>query len=167
VIRPATPADAPALAELARRTWHEAFGWSVSTDDAARELDETRSESYFLRALADDTILVDERDGALVGYVQVGDVDIPEIEARPGDRALRRLYVEPALQRRGIGRALLEAALGHPRIAAAPRVYLQVWERNTAAIGLYERFGWRRVGTTRFRIGNELVEDLVMLLERG
>jgi hypothetical protein len=32
----------------------------------------------------------------LLGYVQFGYVDIPEVRGRPGDRGLRRLYVETA-----------------------------------------------------------------------
>jgi GNAT superfamily N-acetyltransferase len=53
--------------------------------------------------------------------VQAGDVTIAGVDAQPGDQSVRRLYVETALQVRGIGRSLLEAALEHPRLASAPR----------------------------------------------
>jgi hypothetical protein len=69
-IRPATPNDVPALSVLAKRTWCEAFGSSVSLDQAAAELEETRSEAYFTRALREQTILVAEKNDALVGYVR-------------------------------------------------------------------------------------------------
>ena len=35
IVRPAAPADVPALADLARRTWADAFGDTVSPDDLA------------------------------------------------------------------------------------------------------------------------------------
>ena len=68
--------------------------------------------------------------------------------------------------RRGWGRKLVEAALAHPRLAHADRIYLQVWERNEPAIRLYESVGFDVVGTTSFTIGGTAAEDLVMMLDR-
>ena len=167
VIRAATPRDIPELADLARRAWLDAFGDSVDADDAAAEVEETRSERYFANALLTKTILVAEAGGALLGYAQAGNVEIPEVDARVGDKALHRLYVDPEAQGRGLGPKLLEAALEHPSLADADRVFLTVWEQNERAVRLYERFGFRTVGTTTFTIGSEVVEDLVMLLDRG
>lgn len=166
-IRPVTEADLPPLADLARRTWLDAFGDSVSADDAAAEAEDTRSEECFRASLRTDTILVAEAGGQLVGYVKFGEVEIPEVDAEPGDGGLHRVYVETAQHGRGIGRELMHAALSHPRLQAAPRVYLQVWEENRTAVGLYESLGFRTVGTTRVTIGtNGVGEDLVMVLER-
>jgi ribosomal protein S18 acetylase RimI-like enzyme len=154
LIRPARADDVPALADLARRTWLDAFGATVSPENAAAEAEAGRSEERFHRALAERTILVSEDGGALVGYVEFG------------DREVHRLYVETALQGRGIGRALLETALAHPRLANAKRVALQVWDENVRAVRLYESVGFRRAGTTAFAIGDEVVEDAVFELER-
>jgi ribosomal protein S18 acetylase RimI-like enzyme len=150
----------PALADLALRTWTDAFGESTA------DLEQTRSEAYFAQALREKVVLVAEARGALVGYVQIGDVEIPEVEAQPRDQALQRLYVETDLQGSGIGRALLQAALRHPRLANAARVFLQVWEANERAVRLYESVGFERAGTTRFAIGAEEMEDLIMVLDR-
>jgi ribosomal protein S18 acetylase RimI-like enzyme len=167
-IRPARASDVPALSELAKRTWSDAFGGSVGRDDEAAELEKTRSEAYFREALRRDAVLVAESDGALVGYVQFGDVHIADADIRTGDQELQRVYVDTELQGLGIGRRLMDAALRHPRLAAAGRVYLQVWERNPRAIGLYESFGFEAVGTTAFMIGGgEPAQDLVMLLDKG
>jgi diamine N-acetyltransferase len=110
---------------------------------------------------------VAEEDGALLGYVQFGDVGIPEVQAKPGDQGLQRVYVETALQGRGLGRRLVEAALQHPRLAEAKRVFLQVWDENERAVRLYESVGFRKIGTTTFTIGSEVTEDVVMLLDRS
>jgi len=164
--RPATADDVPALSALAKRTWLDAFGHTVDPETAAVELDTTRSEAFFRAALETRTTLVAEEDGRLVGYVQFGDVDIPEADAGPGDRELHRVYVETAQQGRGIGRRLVEEALRDPRLAEARRIFLQVWEENERAVRLYESLGFHPVGTTAFTIGSgQVVEDVVMLLE--
>jgi len=167
LIRPAQTGDVRALSALAKRTWSAEFGSSLSPDDEVVELEETRSEAYFSNALPEKTILVAEANGALLGYVQFGDVEIPEVDARPGDQGLQRLYVETALQGCGLGRRLMNAALQHPRLAEARRIFLQVWDENERAVRLYESLGFQKVGTTTFTIGSEVMEDLVMVLDRG
>ena len=154
MIRPAGVEDVAALADLARRTWLDAFGASVSAENAAAEADAGRSEERFRVALDERTILVAEESGSLAGYVEFDDSE------------LRRLYVKTALQGRGIGRALLDAALTHPRLASAERVALQVWDENARAVRLYESVGFRRTGTKQFAIGDEVVEDAVFELKR-
>ena len=165
-IRPATSNDVPALADLAKRTWSDAFGSSVSPEDEAAELERKRSVTYFDDALQRDTILVAASDDALLGYVQFGDVNIPGVDVRPGDQELHRLYVESAMQGRGLGRRLMSAALEHPRLATAPRIYLTVWEQNVRALRLYATFGFRKAGMVSFAIGSEVVEDLLLMLDR-
>jgi ribosomal protein S18 acetylase RimI-like enzyme len=165
-IRSARATDVPALSDLAKRTWTEAFGADLAGEDEAAELETTRSESYFVRALEEKTILVAEAEDGLVGYVQFGEVEIPEVEVQPGDRGLHRLYLDTAWHGHGLGRRLLEAALRHPRLAEAERIFLQVWDENDRAIRLYESFAFRRVGTTRFSVGSEVMEDAIFVLER-
>jgi len=165
-IRPATAGDAVKLAALAQRTWADAFGWSVDAPDVDEELRRNRSAEYFLGALGASTILVAETGGRLLGYAQFGRCEIPEVATKPGAE-LHRVYVDREFQNRGLGTQLVTAALAHPGIAAAPRVYLQVWEDNAGAVRLYQRFGFRTVGRTRFTIGaGQVLEDLVMVLER-
>ncbi len=154
-IRAARADDLPELAALAARTWLDAFGATLAPENAAAEAGEGRSEERFRAALTHRTILVAEQMDALVGYVEFDDDE------------LCRLYVETELQGHGIGRALLEAALAHPRLANAERVVLQVWDENTRAVRLYESVGFRRVGTKQFTIGDEVVEDAVFELDRA
>ena len=164
-VRPARLSDIPLLADLAKRTWADAFGGGVSAEDAATALEEERSEDYFAEAIREKTILVTEADGALLAYAQFGDVEIAGVEVQPGDQGLQRLYVETVLHGRGLGRQLMEAALQHPRLAKARRIFLQVWAENARAVALYESLGFEKVGSTTFAIGSELVQDLVMVLD--
>ncbi len=57
--------------------------------------------------------------------------------------------VQPTAQRRGIGGALLDAALAHALAAQAHRVLLEVAVDNAAAIGLYRSRGFADIAHRR------------------
>lgn len=91
----------------------------------------------FDRALVHDTstILLAEDDGSVVGTAMAG---------FDGHRGwIYYLGVVPERQRRGIARALLDAACDWLRQQDCPKVELMLREGNPAA-GLYERLGWER-----------------------
>jgi RimJ/RimL family protein N-acetyltransferase len=69
---------------------------------------------------------------------------------------------------RGLGRALLDAAIGWARGAGAHKVWLEVWPHNTAAIALYQRAGFAEEGHKRRhyrRRNGELWDTLLMGLQ--
>jgi len=57
--------------------------------------------------------------------------------------------VAPAARRRGVGKALMAAALAAAAQAGARRAFLEVAVDNAEAVGLYERLGFRRNGLRR------------------
>jgi GNAT superfamily N-acetyltransferase len=61
---------------------------------------------------------------------------------------LDRLYIEPASWRRGLGRALLDAAMEELRERRFQEVTLWTAEWNTSR-GFYEANGWKLDGATR------------------
>jgi ribosomal protein S18 acetylase RimI-like enzyme len=66
----------------------------------------------------------------------------PSLWAEGLDAYLEELYVAPPRRGRGIGRALLEAAMEAAREAGARRIELGTSETDTAARGLYESCGF-------------------------
>jgi ribosomal protein S18 acetylase RimI-like enzyme len=165
IIRAVETGDIAALAELARRTFSEAFGHSLSASDLAFHLQNNLSDAYFRAAADIDVFLIAEVDARLIGYAQSGAVEIPAPGRSPGDQELRRLYVESAFQGRGIGRRLLDAILSHPRLKAPANVFLDVWEQNDGARRLYERYGFAVVGAHTFAVvsGAASTRDLIMV----
>jgi putative acetyltransferase len=105
-----------------------------------------------------DTIaLVADAGGELVGQL---DLHL----ARYGVADLGML-VAAGWRGRGVGGALLAEALARARAAGAHKIALQVWPHNTAAIALYERFGFQREGYLRRhyrRRSGELWDAVVM-----
>src|SRR5262245_32390702 len=119
LIRTATLEEAPALAELARRTYADAFGGSMSAPDLAAHLEKNLSTEKIAEMLAADTFLLAEADGRMVGYVQFGRCDFEQAD-QATDQELRRLYVLAEYQNRGVGTQLIEAALEQPGMKDAP-----------------------------------------------
>lgn len=165
IIRSAEAGDTAALADLARRTFRDAFGHSLSEPDLAAHLQNNLSDAYFRAAAAADIFLLAEIDARLIGYAQFGAVEIPAPGRSPGDQELRRLYVESAVQGRGIGQQLLDAALAHPCLKEARNVFLDVWDRNDGARRLYERYEFAVVGAHTFAVasGAAATRDLIMV----
>jgi ribosomal-protein-alanine N-acetyltransferase len=101
--------------------------------------DDPWSPEAFLAALAAGHHYLSAREGdSLIGYVGL---------ARVGSEAeVHTLAVDPAHQRRGIGRALLRAILDH---AEGATVFLEVRTDNDSAIRLYRSEGFDVIGIRR------------------
>ena len=91
---------------------------------------------------------------SLAGHIAIGETDPVEsphfvVLSAKSDKQLveiKRLFVAPSFRARGVGEALLEAALSYAKAHAFHSV-LEVTADRLAAIRLYERGGWRRIGT--------------------
>ena len=92
------------------------------------------------------TILVALLDGELAGCLTlVPGPGGPYAETeRPGEAGIRMLGVDPARQGRGVGRALMLAAIERARAAGARRLTLVVRADNPPAHALYRGLGFRR-----------------------
>ncbi|HTZ70324.1 MAG TPA: GNAT family N-acetyltransferase [Acetobacteraceae bacterium] len=73
------------------------------------------------------------------------------------------LAVAPAVRRQGIGRALVEAAVAHARIAGAAKFFLEVSVKNHLARALYRDLGFTEVGR-RKRYYSDGADALVLSL---
>ena len=85
--------------------------------------------------------------------------------ALAGEAEILTLAVDPAARRRGVGRALVEAAAVLARGAGAQEMFLEVATDNPAALGLYAGTGFATVGQRRgyySRPNGERVDAVVM-----
>jgi ribosomal-protein-alanine N-acetyltransferase len=122
ILRPATRADGPALADVHAT----AFDSPWAADDILR--------------FAEDRggfVVAAEEGGALAGFILCRMI--------AGEAEVLTLAVRPAARRRGIGRALLEAALALSASTAAT-MFLEVAADNPGAVSLYAGAGFETVG---------------------
>ncbi len=146
MIRPARADDAVAIAALDAATW---------------SFDVTPSPRSSVPSSIDG-MLVAEDGGEIVGYVAVGRATRLESNRHVAD--IRGLAVAPDHQGRGLGRALVEAALDAARERGARKVTLRVLGPNTAARALYESCGFVVEGVRRdeFLLDGRYVDDVLM-----
>lgn len=131
ILRPETAADAPAISRLVT----EAFATAPHADGNEAEIVER------LRA-ADALLLslVAEEDDSLIGHIAASAVTVGET---PGWACIAPVSVVPAHQRRGIGAALMRAALQALRDRGAGGVVI------LGDPAYYNRFGLTADGRRR------------------
>jgi len=85
-----------------------------------------------------------------------------------GEAEILTVGVAPWARRRGIGKALMIAAIGVARGAGATEMFLEVDVDNAGAVSLYERLGFERAGLRKAyydRGSNGRADALVMRLD--
>ncbi|WP_285243630.1 GNAT family N-acetyltransferase [Pseudarthrobacter sp. fls2-241-R2A-127] len=93
------------------------------------------------------TTWVAEREGTVIGSVTLALAGEPYADiALPDELEFRMLVVDPAVQRSGAGRAMVEAIIGYARTLPGIRaVALTTGKDWESAHGLYRRTGFHRV----------------------
>jgi len=130
IIRPARLPEAPALtaiAHAAKRRWGYPEAW-INAWSAALTITPAAIEAH--------SVLVAEIGGTVCGVAVLADCH--------AHWSLEHLWVDPTMQRQGIGRALFESVF---RQAARRRAGVLRIESDPQAVGFYERMGARRTGT--------------------
>ena len=162
IIRPATPADAPALVELGRAVGSEKEGWLI-TERNWRSVADERRYLRTLRRYEHAAVFVAEAPEGIVGRLSLAR------DSHPASHHVADLglMVSASHRRRGIGRALLDEAVRWARAAGVRKLELHVFPHNAPAIALYEHYGFAREGYRRahYRRGREYVDAILMALE--
>lgn len=104
-------------------------------------------------------LAVRDEDGAVVGTVTGVDHELLFNDPEEGS-SLWTLAVDPAAGLPGVGGALTKALAEHFRSAGRAYMDLSVAHDNAAAIGLYEKLGFRRVPVLAIKRKNAINEPL-------
>ena len=140
IIRPMRAADLPAVMEVAEAGIPQPWSEAVWREELAGRF---------------GLYLVLQEGAEISGFVGV---------KRIADEAhVMSLAVRPAGRRRGLGRALVNAALASPALAGVSRVHLEVRPSNEAARALYASLGFAQTGVRKNYYGDE--DALLMTLD--
>lgn len=139
-VRDATPADLPRILAITNQAIAETTAlWTIAPATL-----ETRGAWMAERLAAGFPVLVAEADGAVAGFGSFGPF-------RPHDGYLHTaehsLYVDPAWQGRGLGRALLAALMLRAKAMGKHAMVGGIEAGNAASIHLHERAGFAVCGT--------------------
>ncbi len=84
--------------------------------------------------------------GSSGAFALLADDGFVLVRALAGEAEILTLAVRPAARRRGLGRALVQAAAAGAHEAGAESLFLEVAADNAAAIALYAECGFEPVG---------------------
>jgi ribosomal protein S18 acetylase RimI-like enzyme len=158
VVRPADLSDAEGLARVRIASWRAAYRGIVPDIvldgfDAVAEVVTWRQRLTGVSDACTAVALVVEppTPSPLIGFVTTG----PARHAgEAGLGEVWAIYVAPDAQRRGAGRALMDAASRDLATRGFGEAVLWVFEANAPARAFYERLGWTPDGAAKtFEIG--------------
>lgn len=146
-IRPACAADAAALAAI----------------DAGSQVNPW-SEDQFAALGSDagsysETALVSDENGRVDGYVLFAQV--------LDEASIHRIAVDPDYRGRGLGQALLQAAMNHMQRSGASRCLLEVRRSNAVARRLYEANGFHLDGIRKDYYPSRSGREDALLMSRS
>jgi N-acetylglutamate synthase-like GNAT family acetyltransferase len=160
-VRPAVPADYPAIARITRDAYLAAGYFEDAEHPYMRQIQDVATRAG--RA----TVWVAERAGRIVGSVTLALAGEPYADiALQDELEFRMLVVDPAVQRSGAGKAMVEAIIAHARSLDGIRAVALTtggdWE---SAHGLYRKTGFRRVPERDWFVPGTDIKLLVFRLD--
>jgi RimJ/RimL family protein N-acetyltransferase len=158
-IRKAEPGDAAQLVNLAEAVGHEDGRWILSVDSWRTISDERRYLKSVFRH-PDAAVFVADEGGTVLARMSLAR------DPHPASRHVADLglMVAEPHRRRGIGRLLLDAAVGWARLVGVTKLELHVFPWNEPAIRLYESYGFEQEGYRKghYERDGELVDAILM-----
>lgn len=172
-IRKADERDAALLAELGRQAFTDAFESANTPENFAAYIANAFSEQKQAAELAHpgSTFLIAEMENPQtsetepVGYARLLGGSRETCITGENPIELVRIYALGAYTGHGIGSALMQAALEAARGGGYDVIWLGVWQENPRAVAFYERWGFQKVGTHVFQLGDDPQTDWIM--QRG
>jgi ribosomal protein S18 acetylase RimI-like enzyme len=159
-IRPATGDDAAGIARVQVETWRDAYAGLVAStvlDSLSVPAGAARWASLLEQPDVGTHVAV--VDGEVRGFVCAGGARDADASARAGE--VYAIYVLPSAQRRGLGAALLDAAVSGMLVRGCDTFLLWVLTGNAAGRAFYESRGWAWDGSERrIDVGGGVVPEV-------
>ncbi len=148
-VRPASPADAAAIASVHVRSWLATYPHLPRTRRVGEDARWEALWSHRLEGTAGgQTVLVSTAGGLVTGFVYFGPSPDRDLDPHLTGQ-IHSIHVDPAVTRQGRGGILMAAAVEALVAAGFSVATLWVVADNQAARGFYERLGWQPDGARR------------------
>jgi ribosomal protein S18 acetylase RimI-like enzyme len=160
-------ADAQLLSQLGARTFSDTFAKDNTPENLAAYLKSSFSPEIQFKELADPDVifLIAEYEGTPIGYAQL--ILDSKDEAIKGLQPLeiRRIYASHEHLGKGVGKELMQATIRQAQQRNCDCIWLGVWEKNQIAIDFYKKWGFHKMGTHIFSVGDDPQTDFIMELK--
>lgn len=151
-IRPATPDDAPAIADIHVRAWQWTYRGQVPDDyldGLTADIPRHIAFKHSLLSNPDNPVRtwVAVRDGCVVGFVDAGESRDADADTQTGE--IWSVHVDPSVARQGVGRALMGPAVSDLHRRGFTDLTLWVLDSNERARRFYEALDWWPDGASK------------------
>jgi GNAT superfamily N-acetyltransferase len=161
-VRQGTESEAPAIARL-----HTVVAETLTREFGTGHWSSKVSEKGVLYAMRTSSVYVVSHQAEIVATFQLATRKPWAIDKSYFTQIARPLYltamaVEPSLQRRGIGRAMLEQARGIARVWPGDAIRLDAYDSAAGAGEFYAKCGFREVGRVTYRATPLIYYELIL-----
>lgn len=165
-LRRCAPGDEEALSLIGQATFLGAYAGMVDGGDILAHCRTAHSSAAYAQWLERPTarayLLETPPGNAPIGYLLVGEPDLPVPDPQPTDYEVKRIYVLQHFQGTGLGRRLMDQAIVAAKGLSRTRLLLGVYGKNTAALAFYAKQGFQQISTRRFHVGHHIYDDAVL-----
>ena len=156
-IRQAGIEDINEIGFLANEIWPKVYSYMISPGQIRYMLDLFYTPEALYRQMFEQhhIFFLAELDEIPVGFASVGKTD-------EGVFKLHKLYVQPELHGKGVGKALVEAVLDEAFDGGGRKLQLTV-NRNNKSLSFYQKLGFKIIGEQKLDIGSGyFMDDYIM-----
>ena len=158
-LRRATISDAALIAQISRRTFVETYAQFNTPQNMELFMEQQFAEQKLVGQVLDTRHIFLL---AFDGNIPAGYIFLKKDENNTDAMEVARLYMCAGFIGKGVGRSLMNAAIGVAKELGKKKIWLGVWEHNQRAIRFYQRAGFTRTGQQNFLLGEDLQNDWVM-----
>jgi len=162
-----TIVDATMLSELGAKTFYDTYASDNTPENIDAYIRKSFSTEIQIDELSDPNIifLIAELENEPVGYAKLKLDSKDESITGTKPIEIERIYSLQQYIGKGIGKALMQAAIDEAKQKACDSIWLGVWEKNPRAINFYKKWGFREVGTHIFMLGDDPQRDFILELD--
>ncbi len=152
------------LVKISRETFINAFEKENDPVDFKNYMDSAFSRDNIKAQLlnANSTFYFSYYNNVHVGYFKLNVKDAQNEQFEKPSMELERIYVLENFQGKQIGKQILLKIIKIAQEKKVSFLWLGVWQKNTAAIRFYERYGFKKFGEHPYYLGNDKQTDLLL-----